>query len=126
VVNTIDVGRAINPLLVEGQIEGGTSMGVGYALMEEIKTENAQMQNTDFTDYNIPTSLDVKKLQSIIVEDPEPSGPFEAKGFSEITVTAVAPAILNAVYDAVGIRINHLPANAERILAALKQRGAVS
>ncbi|MEW6674285.1 MAG: xanthine dehydrogenase family protein molybdopterin-binding subunit [Thermodesulfobacteriota bacterium] len=121
-VNIVDVGKAIHPQNVEGQIHGGISMGIGYALLEEIKTEAGVISNADLIDYKIPTSLDAGVLSARIVEEEEPSGPFAAKGFSEVTVTPVAAAILNAVRDAVGLRLTELPAGQERILEMLKSK----
>ena len=115
-VTIVDVGRAINPVSVEGQIEGGMSMGIGYALMEEIKTNQGVMQNPNLTDYKIPTSMDIEDVTARIVEEPEPSGSFGAKGFSEVTVTPVAAAILNAIYDATGVRIPDIPVVPEKML----------
>lgn len=114
-----DVGKAINPGNVECQIAGGISMGIGYAL-----TENYIPAETDsFSTYLIPTSLDMPEVNSLIVEDPEPSGPFGAKGVGEPAMNPTAAAIANAVYDATGIRINELPLTPEKVFAALKKRG---
>ena len=120
IVNIIDVGRAINPMSVEGQIEGGTCMGVGYALMEEIKSEAGVIKNSNFTDYKIPTAMDIQYMRARIVEEKEPSGPYQAKGFSEVTVTPVAAAILNAIRSATGLQVSEIPANPERILAKIQ------
>ena len=119
-VNIVDVGKAIHPQSVEGQIHGGTSMGIGYALLEEIKIAAGVITNPNFIDYKIPTSMDAGVLSARIVEAEEPIGPFSAKGFSEVTVTPVAAAILNAIRDAVGLKITDLPASQERILEMLK------
>ena len=96
-----DVGRAINPTLIEGQIEGGAAQGLGMALMEEFfpgKGENLH-------DYLIPTAGDMPPVESILIEDPSPIGPFGAKGIGEQAVIPTAPAILNAIHDAIGVRI---------------------
>lgn len=114
-----DVGRAINPQLVEGQIEGGATMGLGYGLMEEITAVNGRIKNTNFTDYLIPTALDVPAIQSIIIEDTEPTGPYGAKGVGEPALIPTAAAIANAVYNAIGVRIYDLPLTPERVLSAL-------
>jgi len=119
--NIVDVGKAINPQSAEGQIEGGGAMAIGYALLEEIKTQAGVIANANFIDYKIPTSLDVGTLTAHIVEAAEPSGPFGAKGFSEVTVTPVAAAILNAIRQAVGLRLAELPVNPERVLAGLRE-----
>jgi len=126
VVTAHDVGRAINRAGVEGQIEGALAQGIGFALMEEVILVNGQMQNASFAKYLIPTAMDVPEVQAIIVEMHEQSGPFGAKGIGEPAFIPAAPAILNAIYDAVGVRITSLPATAEKVLAALQmseQRG---
>ena len=104
-----DVGRAINPVGVEGQIEGGVSMGVGYAIQEEVKLKTDLKWTDSFTEYLLPTTLDMPVVTSVILEQPEPSGPFGAKGVGEMASTPVAPAIANAIADATGKRITSLP-----------------
>jgi CO/xanthine dehydrogenase Mo-binding subunit len=118
-----DVGRAINPTLIEGQIEGGVAQGLGMALMEEFfpgKGENLH-------DYLIPSAGDIPPVESILIEDPSPIGPFGAKGIGEQAVIPTAPAILNALHDAIGIRVRKIPATPDRvraaILAAHKEKG---
>ena len=117
-----DVGKAINPMAVEGQIEGGVSQGIGYALMEEIIVEEGVIQNGSFSDFLIPTSMDIPLITSIIVEEPEPTGPFGAKGTGEPPCCPTAAAIINAIYDAVGVSITSLPVTAEKVYVALKQK----
>lgn len=110
-----DVGRAINPTLVEGQIEGGAAQGLGMALMEEFipgKGENLH-------DYLIPTVGDIPVIESILIEDASPIGPYGAKGIGEQAVIPTAPAILNAIHDATGVRVKRLPATPDRLLAAI-------
>ena len=110
-----DVGRAINPTLIEGQIEGGAAQGLGHALMEEFfpgKGENLH-------DYLIPSAGDMPPVESILIEDPSPIGPFGAKGIGEQAVIPTAPAILNAIHDAIGIRIRRVPATPDRVRAAI-------
>ena len=110
-----DVGKAINPTLIEGQIEGGVAQGLGMALMEEFfpgKGENLH-------DYLIPSAGDVPEVESILIEDPSSIGPFGAKGIGEQAVIPTAPAILNAIYDAVGVRIHRVPATPDRVRAAI-------
>jgi len=110
-----DVGRAINPTQVEGQIHGGIAQGIGFALMEEYhahKTENLH-------DYLIPTFGDVPPIEVILVEDPEPLGPYGAKGVGEPALIATAPAIFNALGHATGVRVRHAPATPDRLRAAL-------
>lgn len=117
-----DVGRAINPRGVEGQIEGGVVQGVGQALMEDYKLENGHTTTHGFAKYILPTSLDVPQITSIIVEDPDPLSPLGAKGIGEPALVPTAPAIMNAIYDAIGVRIKSLPATPEKILGALLQK----
>ena len=112
-----DVGRAINPLLVEGQVEGGIAQGIGMALMEEYipgRTEN-------FHDYLIPTFGDVPNIETIIVEESDPHGPYGAKGLGEHVMIPTAPAILNAIDHASGARIRDLPATPDRVLSVLRK-----
>jgi CO/xanthine dehydrogenase Mo-binding subunit len=113
-----DVGKAINPTLIEGQIEGGVAQGLGMALMEEFfpgKGENLH-------DYLIPSAGDVPEIESILIEEPSSIGPFGAKGIGEQAVIPTAPAILNAIYDAVGVRIRHVPATPDRVRAAILEK----
>ncbi|MFQ5433960.1 MAG: xanthine dehydrogenase family protein molybdopterin-binding subunit, partial [Anaerolineae bacterium] len=114
-----DVGRAINPMAVEGQIEGGAQMGLGYALTEELMVKDGRVLNPDFLDYRLFTSADMPEIETIIVETDDPGGPFGAKGVGEMGGTPTAAAIANAIYDAVGIRMTQLPMTPERVLAAL-------
>lgn len=115
IVAAHDVGRAINPTLVEGQIEGGAAQGLGMALMEEFfpgKGENLH-------DYLIPTIGDMPPVESILIEDPSSVGPHGAKGIGEQALIPTAPAILNAIYDAIGVRIRRIPATPDRVRAAI-------
>jgi aldehyde oxidoreductase len=110
-----DVGRAVNPTQVEGQIEGGVAQGLGMALMEEYisgRTDNLH-------DYLIPTVGDMPPVTSFIIEDPEPLGPFGAKGVGEPALIATPPAILNAIHHATGARVRHLPATPDRVRQAI-------
>ena len=115
-----DVGRAINPTLVRGQIYGAVYTGVGFGLTEEIQVVDGQVMNPNFRDYKILTAADVVPVDAVIVEDPDPSGPYGAKGIGEPGLVPTAPAIANAVYDAVGVRIRDLPITPEKVLDALK------
>lgn len=124
VVAAHDCGRVINPMLVEGQIEGGVAMGIGYALTEEIVFQDGVQVNPNFTDYVVPTILDVPPVDVVMVEKYDPTGPFGAKGVGEPTLVPTAAAILNAIYDAVGVRIRSLPATPEKVLRALKEQSA--
>jgi len=120
VVAAHDVGRAVNPMAIEGQIEGGVVMGLGYATMEELVWEEGQLLTGDFGTYLVPTALDTPAVKSIIVEEPEPSGPFGAKGTGEPPACPTAAALINAIYDAVGVSITSLPVTSEKIYMALK------
>ncbi|MCG8513831.1 MAG: xanthine dehydrogenase family protein molybdopterin-binding subunit [Halanaerobiales bacterium] len=111
-----DVGRAINPAGVRGQIYGGVMMGLGYGLMEEVETEDGYISNTNFDDYLIPTIKDLPEIIPIIVENPDPNGPFGAKSIGEPTLELAGAAIANAVCQATGKRIRSLPLNLERVL----------
>ena len=125
IVAAHDCGRAINPMLVEGQVHGGIAMGLGFALQEEMLFDACGEQiNPNLTNYIVPTSLDMPDIDVIIVETPDPTGPFNAKGVGEPTSVPTAAAVLNAIHDAVGVRLTSLPATAERILAALQERKA--
>ena len=120
IVAAHDVGRAINPIQVEGQIQGGIAQGLGFALMEEYlpgRTDNLH-------DYLIPTIGDMPRIETILIEDPEPLGPFGAKGVGEPGLVPTAPAILGAIRDATGIRLTEVPALPHRLRAALVARQA--
>ncbi len=119
-----DVGRAINPELVEGQIDGGFVMGLGYALYEDLGVHKGTIKNNKFAKYIIPTAMDIPEIEKFIVEDPENTAPYGAKGIGEPVMVPVAPAILNAIYDAIGVRITEVPATPDKILAAIKQAKA--
>ena len=119
IVAAHDVGAAVNPTLVEGQIEGGIAQGIGLALMEEYvpgRTENLH-------DYLFPTIGDVPEIECLLVEDPEPLGPYGAKGIGEPALIPTAPAILNAVYHAAGVRLRRLPILPHRVREALEAGG---
>jgi CO/xanthine dehydrogenase Mo-binding subunit len=122
----IDLGKAINPKMCEQQSEGGMMMGIGSALYEELRMEEGNVLNPNFTDYQIPVAVQMpsnKDIQSFFVESaPHKDGPYGAKGFAECTNVAVEPAIAAAVYDAVGIRIKDLPITPEKVLRALWQK----
>jgi CO/xanthine dehydrogenase Mo-binding subunit len=117
-----DVGKALNPMLLEGQIYGGGLMGMGYALSENMIYRNGKLMNPNFLDYKMLTAKDVPPVQAVIVETDEQDGPFGAKGIGEPGLVPTAPAIANAIYDAVGIRIKDLPITPEKVLAALKAK----
>lgn len=117
-----DVGKAINPMLLEGQVYGGAVMGIGYALTERLILQNGKVMNPNFLDYKILTAKDVPNIEAIVVETEDPFGPFGAKGIGEPGLVPTAPAIANAIYDAVGVRIKDLPITPEKILKALKEK----
>jgi CO/xanthine dehydrogenase Mo-binding subunit len=117
-----DCGRAINPMFVEGQVEGGVAMGLGFGVMEKMVMEQGKVRNPQFTDYIIPTALDVPQIVTRIVERPEATGPYGAKGIGEPALLPTAPAIINAIQNAVDVRIRDLPATPERILKALEEK----
>ena len=116
-----DVGRAVNPQGVEGQIEGGIVQALGQGLMEDYKLDSGRTSTAGFAKYILPTSLDVPQVNSIIVEDPDPTGPLGVKGVGELSLVPTVPAIMNAIYDAVGVRITDLPATPEKVLMAIRE-----
>jgi xanthine dehydrogenase molybdenum-binding subunit len=117
-----DLGRAINPLLVEGQIEGGAIQGIGWALMEDLQFENGEIVNPNFHDYKMLTIKDIPKILPLMIETIDPNGPFGAKGIGECAMVPTAPAIINAIYDAVGVRIRELPATSEKIFQGIQEK----
>jgi len=119
-----DIGKAINPIAVEGQLEGGTSQGIGFALYEDTVIAHGRMLTDGFDKYRIPSTLDMPDHEAILVELGDPTGPFGAKSVGESGIFLQAPAIANAIYDAVGVRIRDLPITPERIVKALKEKGA--
>ena len=117
-----DVGKAVNPIQVEGQIHGGIAQGLGLALMEEYipgRTENLH-------DYLIPTFGDMPAIECILIEDPEPLGPYGAKGIGEPALVPTAPAILNAIHHATGVRITRVPATPDRVRAAIRAKAGAA
>lgn len=116
-----DVGKAINPSTVEGQMEGGMAQGIGWGIMEEHFMENGKMKNHTYHDFLIPTALDLPKLETIIVEHPNELGPYGAKGIGEPPIVGIAPAIRNALFDATGVFVNSIPLTPVRVMAALRK-----
>jgi xanthine dehydrogenase molybdenum-binding subunit len=116
-----DVGRAINPTIVEGQIEGAILQGIGYALYEDLPVDHTSGSPlaTTWMDYKVPTVFEVPEVRVILVEEPDPTGPFGAKGVGEPGIVPTAAAVANAVYDAVGVRVTELPITPEKVLRAL-------
>jgi putative selenate reductase molybdopterin-binding subunit len=119
-VQAIDLGKAINPRICEGQAAGGSAMGIGYALMEEqLMDDRGQILNSGFRTYRIPTAADIPPMEIFLVETADPYGPFGAKGVGEITTNCMAPAIANAVAHATGARLTQLPMTPERVWQAI-------
>lgn len=125
IVAAHDCGLAINPMSLEGQIEGSIAQGIGYSLTEGLLLEKGKIENPAFSSYKIPTALDMPNVKTILVETIDPEGPFGAKGVSEGTILPTAPAIANAVYDAVGVRMTDLPITPEKILCGLKGKPSI-
>ena len=122
VVFAHDIGKVINPSAAQGQVEGGFQQGMGYALMENIlfDEETGACLTADFLDYKMPTAVEMPPvIDSIFIESDEPTGPFGAKSLSEPCCSVPAPAIANAIYNAVGVRVRELPITPEKILAGL-------
>ena len=117
-----DVGRAINPMMVEQQVEGAVVQGMGFGMMEEVIIENGITKTPSFAKYLIPTAVDAPSIDVAIIEEPVERGPFGAKGVGEGAIIPLAAALANAVYDAIGVRFNSLPITPERILAALMEQ----
>jgi len=122
VVSAHDLGRSINPQSAEGQIEGAVSIGMGYALSEAYQFEEGQMLTNNFRDYGILRAPDIPRIETILVETNDPMGPYGAKGVGQTGTLLPAPAIANAVEDAVGVRITELPMNPDRVLEAILKK----
>ncbi len=120
-----DIGRSINPTLVMGQVEGSVYMGLGEALMEEMTyrgNRNVVHKFPSLLEYKSPTTLEMCDVKTILVEDPDPNGPFGAKEAGQGPLLPIPPALVNAVYDAVGVRIDEVPASPEKVLAAIRAK----
>jgi CO/xanthine dehydrogenase Mo-binding subunit len=115
-----DVGTALNPISVRGQIVGGVVMGLGYAIHERLQFEDGRVINPSFMDYKLASSQEIPEIVAIPVEVPLPEGPFGAKGIGELAVVGIAPAIGNGIYDALKVRIKDLPLFPERVLSAIE------
>jgi len=120
VVAAADVGKAINPVLTKGQIEGGTLQALGYGMMEEVIMKNGKMANDRLTNYMLPTCMDAPDMDVILIEKPYPHGPFGAKGVGELPMDGGAPALAAAICNALNIEITELPFTPERILKAVE------
>jgi CO/xanthine dehydrogenase Mo-binding subunit len=110
-----DVGKAVNPQQVEGQIEGGTAQGLGLALMEEIQTRDGLITNASFTDYLIPTALDMPPVESVLIEDPEPDAPYGVKGVGEPPTVVSSAAVVAALRAATGRKLTRIPVRPDDI-----------
>ena len=117
-----DCGKALNPLAAEGQIEGSIHMGLGQTLSEEMRYQEGRLMNANFTDYRIPTAVDTPAMDVTLVESGDPEGPFGAKEVGEGAIHPVLPAIGNAIYDAIGVRMYELPITPDRVLKALREQ----
>jgi CO/xanthine dehydrogenase Mo-binding subunit len=122
IVTAHDVGTILNPLTHQGQIEGGLIQGLGYALMEELLTEDGHISTLSLGDYKIPTMHDIPELETVLLAPGPGPAPYQSKGIGESSNTPVAAAIANAVCDAVGVRVMDLPLTAEKVFAALQAR----
>ena len=119
-----DVGRVINPIGLEGQVEGGVAQGIGFALYENMIVEDGTLVNPNFTDYHLPTIFEIPGIDIVFDEEPDVSGPFGAKGIGEPPIIPVAAAIANAIFNATGVQVKQLPINQERLYFALKEANA--
>ena len=126
IVAAHDVGKAINPANVEAQIEGGIMTGIGYALTEEVVQEGGYLETNSLGEYMVPTSMDVPRIESHILEVPISSGPYGAKGVGEPALIPTAPAILNAICDALDIRVTELPATMENLRRLMREKEGMS
>jgi CO/xanthine dehydrogenase Mo-binding subunit len=121
-----DVGTAIHPALVDGQIQGGVAQGIGWGLNEEyVYDEEGHLLNASFLDYRIPTCMDLPMIDTVLVEVPNPGHPYGVRGVGEVPIVPPPAAIANAIYRAVGVRLNVLPMSPSRILEALWRKGEV-
>lgn len=118
-----DVGRSVNPSLVKGQMDGGFAMSLGYTLFEDLNIQDGVMKNKKFSKYLLPTSMDMIDIENILIEDPESTAPYGAKGIGEPVTIPMGPAILNAIYDATGVRVYDLPVTPERLMKAIRESG---
>lgn len=120
VIAATDVGRALNPLGLQGQVEGGVMMGIGNALIEEFIVDGGYVFTDRMARYRIPSIIHTPRIKSILVEIPTSTGPYGAKGIGEIVSIPTTPAITNAIYNAVGVRVDHIPVDQVELLAQMK------
>ena len=116
-----DIGRSVNPQQCMGQIYGGAAMGIGYALAENIEVREGKIINDNFNRYFIPTACDLPEFEGIILENPDPEGPYGSKSLGEPAIEVVAPAVINAIADATGKRIFDLPASPAAVIKSLQK-----
>jgi putative selenate reductase molybdopterin-binding subunit len=122
IVSAVDCGRAINPATAEGQIEGGATQALGYGVCEEMRyDEQGALLTTDFTSYHIFRADEMPAMETMLIETSDPYGPYGAKAVAEIPIDGVAPAIANAVADALGVRVREAPLTPERVWRVLRQ-----
>jgi CO/xanthine dehydrogenase Mo-binding subunit len=119
IVAAHDVGRTINPHGARGQIEGSCLMGLGYALSEEFILDRGRLATDTLAQVGIPVIKDAPPVEVLLIEDPDPNGPYGAKGIAEAAAIPTAPAIINAIHDAIGVRIRQLPATPDQVIAEL-------
>lgn len=119
IVTVQDIGKAIHPVLAKGQIEGGTVQGLGFALLEEVVMRNGRMANGQLTNYIIPTTMDVPRIETVILEKPYAYGPFGAKGVGEMPMNGAPPAVVNALRN-LGFDVREVPATPEKLMRALR------
>ena len=119
-VTAFDVGKAINPLAVEGQLQGGVGMGIGDALMEEVVIDEGFTRNPHLMDYKLPTTLDTPDIETIVLESGQGLGPFGAKGIGEPALVPTRATIVNAVSDAIGVQLREAPLTPERVYRAMR------
>src|SRR4029078_10325611 len=117
-----DIGKAINPTMVEGQIIGGIAMGLGAALGEELISEDGRAVTPAYLNCALPLPADLPRIRPILIEEGDPGGPYGAKSIGELSLIPAAPAVANAVYDAIAVRIRELPITPEKILRALAEK----
>ena len=119
-VTAFDVGKALNPAAVEGQLQGGVGMGLGDALMEEVVIEEGFTRNPHLMDYKLPTTLDTPDIETIVLESGQGLGPFGAKGIGEPALIPTRATIVNAVSDAIGVQLREAPLTPERVYRAMR------
>lgn len=124
IVNVLDMGRILNPVMAYGQLYGGAIQALGYALMEDMTTSDGLPTSPSFAQYMIPTALDVpEEFVSDAIETPYAAGPFGAKGIGEAALNCTTPTLLNAIADALGTEVKAIPIGQEHVLAAARERG---